>query len=79
MHVYTPTHVDANTSTTPLGPIEELKTPFNEIIEAIPLITYPMYYETKIVLLQIEELRQELKDAASNYKAATHNMRKLLL
>ena len=72
----TPTPVATNTS---VDPTESLKTFFNEIIEAIFFLTSTMSYEPKTVLLRLEEIRQEIKDSATNYQAAMPHPIKYLL
>ena len=79
MNAYTPTPVDTTTDLTTLDPTAEFKTSFIKIIEAITLLTDTMSYEPKTVLLQLEGLRQELKDTASKYQSAIPNPSKFLL
>ena len=50
---------------TPIGLTEEFKNFINGIIGAIPYLTASMTYKTETMLLQLSELQQELKVAAS--------------
>ena len=75
INAYITKPVTVNTSPTPLDPTTDFKTFVNKIIGAITLIAAPMSYEPKTVLLQLEELRKELKDDASNYQAHVSNPR----
>ena len=59
-HSRTPVHTNK-----PIDPYEAFKNVVNKIIEDITLLTVLMSYETEKVLLQLEELLQELKVAAS--------------
>ena len=68
-HPYT---VSTNTTTpvpnnTPIEPVEAFKNSVNEIIEDILYISAYISYELKTVLLQLAELRKELKVATSTY------------
>ena len=64
----TPTPVDNNTESTPLDSMEEFKTDINEIIETVYFLTATISYENKTVLLQLDELGKDIKDAASKYQ-----------
>ena len=71
----TPNPITTNTS---VEPTESFKTVINAIIEAIPLLTAPIFYEPETVLLHMEEIRQELKDASTNYQSAVPHLRNYL-
>ena len=45
---------------TPIDPTEAFKTIIFEIIEYLPFLIAPISYETKTLLLQLEDLKQEL-------------------
>ena len=72
----TPNPVPNNT---PIEPTEEFKNPAKNIIEVIPYLTSSMSNEPEMVLLQLAELRQELKVAGSIYQFAIPHPRKYLL
>ena len=71
--IRTPTPITTNTF---VDPNEKLKTVTNGIIEAIPSLISPIYYEPETVLLQLEELKQELIYAAANYKVTLPHPKK---
>ena len=71
-----PTPDATNTS---VDPTEKFKTSVNDIIEVIPFLIANMPYEPETMLLQTEELRQEINNAAANHQGAMHHLRKYLL
>ena len=47
--------------------------------ESLPFIIAPMSYEPETVLLQLEDFKQDIIDAAATYKSAVPNPNKSLL
>ena len=54
---------------TPVDPTEALKTTVSDINEDLPLLIALIPYEPKTVILQLEDLRQYIINAAATYKA----------
>ena len=50
---------------TPVDPTEAFKNTVSDVTEALPFIISPIPYEPETVLLHLEDLKQELIDAAA--------------
>ena len=64
---------------TPVEPTEVFKTIVSNITESLTFLVEIISYEPKTVLLQLEDLKKKLIDAAANYKAVVPHPNKALL
>ena len=62
-----------DTTNTPVDPTEALKTIVSNTTVALPFLIAPISYEPETVILQMENLNQDLIDAAATYKASVPN------
>ena len=63
----------------PVDPTKGFKTIVSYIIESLPLLISPIYYEPKTVLLQRGDIKQELINASAAYKTSVPYPNKTLL
>ena len=75
-HINTPT---PDTTNTPVEPTEVFKSIFSDINYSFPHFVNTISYEPQTMILQLEVLKQELIDAAANYKTAVSHPNKDLL
>ena len=76
--------VPSNTSiphdiNTPVEPTESFKTVVSDITKALLFLISPISYETEILILHMEDLKQKLANADSTYKAYVPHPNKSLL